>query len=48
MTGQTQQKIELKEIIDKIDLPIDYGSVKIVIQAGQVCWWTVEKTEKPD
>ncbi len=48
MSEQNQQDLELKRELDKIDWPIDYGSVKIQIRNGKVTLLTVERTIKLD
>lgn len=40
--------IELKKELDKIDWPIDYGSVKIQIREGKPTLITIERTVKLD
>lgn len=39
---------ELKKQLEKIDWPIDYGSVKIQIRNGKVTLLTIERTVKLD
>lgn len=46
MTGQ--EDLELKKELEKIDWPIDYGSVKIQIRQGKVTLLTIERTVKLD
>ena len=43
-----QQDLELKKELEKIDWPIEYGSVKIQIRQGKVTLLTVERTIKLD
>ena len=43
-----QQDAQLKKELEKIDWPIDYGSVKVQIRNGKVTLMTVERTIKMD
>ena len=45
---QSQQDIELKRELDKVDWTIDYGSVRIQIRNGKVTTVAVERTIKCD
>ncbi len=40
--------IELKKELEKIDWPIEYGSVKVQIRYGKVTLITIERTLKLD
>lgn len=40
--------IDLKKQLDKIDWPIEYGSIKIQIRNGKVTLMTIERTVKLD
>ncbi len=45
---ENQQDLELKKELEKIEWPIDYGSVKVQIRNGKVTLLTVERTIKLD
>jgi len=43
-----QQDLELKKALEKIDWPIEYGSVKITLRNGKPTLITIERTVKLD
>ena len=43
-----EKDLELKRQLDRINWPIDYGSVKIQLREGKVTLVTVERTIKLD
>ena len=43
-----QQDLELKKELEKIDWPIEFGSVKIQIRFGKPTLVTIERTVKFD
>ena len=43
-----QQDLELKKELEKIEWPINYGSVKIQIRQGKPTLITIERTVKID
>ena len=45
---ELKDDIELKKQLEKIDWPIDYGSVKVQIRNGKVTLLTLERTVKLD
>jgi len=45
---QNQQDISLKKELEKIDWPIEYGTVKVTIRAGKPTLVTIERTVKLD
>ena len=45
---QNQQDLELKKQLEKIDWPINYGSIKIQIRNGKPTLVTEERTVKLD
>ena len=44
----TEKDLELKKELEKIDWPIDYGSVKITIRNRKPTLVTIERTVKLD
>lgn len=44
----TSQDQELKKELEKIDWPIEYGSVKVQIRNGKPSLITIERTVKLD
>ena len=45
---KNQEDEILKQSLDKIDWPVDYGSVKLQIRQGRVTLITIERTVKLD
>lgn len=45
---QSQQDLELKKELEKIDWKLDYGSVKIQMRNGKPTLITIERTIKLD
>ena len=45
---ENQQDLELKKELEKIDWPVDYGSVKVQLRNGKPTLVTVERTIKLD
>lgn len=45
---QSQQDLELKKELEKIDWNLEYGSVKIQIRVGKPTLITIERTVKLD
>ena len=45
---ELKDDIELKKQLEKIDWPIDYGSVKVQIRNGKPTLVTIERTVKLD
>ena len=46
--AENKQDKELLKELEKIDWPIDYGSVKVQIRAGKPTLITIERTVKLD
>ena len=48
MEIQNEQDTELKKELEKIDWPIEYGTIKVQIKNGKPTLATIEKTVKLD